>query len=81
MLAVLTWWLIMEILGLAALPLTYRLFKNLPDRGYAFARPLGILLTSYVLWIGASFGFLRHSWGGIVFSILVVAVGSWWFYS
>jgi YYY domain-containing protein len=78
---VLIWWLIVEILGLAALPLTYRLFKNLPDRGYAFAKPLGILLTSYVLWIGASFGFLRNSWGGIVFSILVVAVGSWWFYS
>ncbi len=81
MLAVFTWWLIVEILSLAALPLTQRLFKNLPDRGYAFARPLGILLTSYVLWIGASFGFLRHSWGGIVFSILVVAVCSWWFYS
>ena len=78
---VLIWWLIVEILALAALPLTYRLFKNLPDRGYAFAKPLGILLTSYVLWIGASFGFLRNSWGGIVFSILVVAVGSWWFYS
>jgi YYY domain-containing protein len=81
MLAVFTWWLIIEILSLAALPLTYRLFKNLPDRGYAFAKPLGILLTSYVLWIGASFGFLRNSWGGIVFSILVVAVCSWWFYS
>jgi YYY domain-containing protein len=81
MLAVFIWWLIIEILGLAALPLAYRLFRNLPDRGYAFARPLGILLTSYVLWIGASFGFLRNSWGGIVFSILVVAVGCWWFYS
>jgi YYY domain-containing protein len=81
LLPVLIWWLTVEILGLAALPLTYRLFKNLPDRGYAFAKPLGILLTSYVLWIGASFGFLRNSWGGIVFSILVVAVGSWWFYS
>ncbi|MGA9350871.1 MAG: DUF2298 domain-containing protein [Anaerolineae bacterium] len=81
LLPVLIWWLIVEVLGLVALPLTYRLFKNLPDRGYAFAKPLGILLTSYVLWIGASFGFLRNSWGGIVFSILVVAVGSWWFYS
>ncbi len=81
MLAVLTWWLIMEVLGLAALPLTYRLFKNLPDRGYAFAKPLGLLLTSYVLWIGASFGFLRHRWGGIAFSILAVAAGSWWFYA
>ncbi len=81
LLPVLIWWLIVQILALAALPLTYRLFKNLPDRGYTFAKPLGILLTSYVLWIGASFGFLRNSWGGIVFSILVVAVFSWWFYS
>ena len=78
---VLLWWFIVEVLGLAALPLTYRLFGKLPDRGYAFARPLGILLTSYVLWIGASFGFLRNSWGGIFFSILVVATASWWFYS
>ena len=43
--AVLVWWLVVQLIGLLALPLTYRLFKGLPDRGFAFARPLGLLLA------------------------------------
>jgi YYY domain-containing protein len=80
-LAVFLWWLIIEILGLIALPLTVRLFKYLPDRGYALAKPLGLLLVGYVLWIGATFGLLHNSVGGIVFSILVVGAFSGWFYA
>ncbi|HID61929.1 MAG TPA: hypothetical protein EYP49_04190, partial [Anaerolineae bacterium] len=80
-LAVFRWWLIIEILGLVALPLTVRLFRHLPDRGYALAKPLGLLLVSYVLWIGATFGLLHNSVGGIVFSILAVGVFSGWFYA
>jgi YYY domain-containing protein len=73
MIIVLIWWLWMEVIGLAALPLAYRFFRRLPDRGYTFARPLGLLLTSYLLWIGGSFGLLRNSVGGALFSLLVVA--------
>jgi YYY domain-containing protein len=80
-LAVFLWWLIIEILGLIALPLTVRLFRHLPDRGYALAKPLGLLLVSYVLWIGATFGLLHNNVGGIVFSILIVGAFSWWFYA
>jgi YYY domain-containing protein len=80
MLIVVVWWLWMQILGLAALPLAYRFFGRLPDRGYAFARPLGLLLASYTLWIGASLGLLRNSVGGALFSIIVVAVASFIFY-
>jgi YYY domain-containing protein len=76
MLTVVVWWLWMEVIGLAALPLAFHFFGRLPDRGYAFARPLGLLLTSYVLWLGASLGLLRNSVGGALFSLLVVAVGS-----
>jgi YYY domain-containing protein len=76
MLTVVVWWLWMEVIGLAALPLAFHFFRRLPDRGYAFARPLGLLLTSYVLWLGASLGLLRNSVGGTLFSLLVVAVGS-----
>jgi YYY domain-containing protein len=79
-LQILVWWLILEVIGLAALPLTLRLFAPLPDRGYAFARPLGLLLLSYVLWIGASLGLLRNNTGGIIFSLLAVAALSAWFY-
>lgn len=80
-LAVFCWWLIIEILGLIALPLTMRLFRHLPERGYALAKPLGLLLVSYVLWIGATFGLLHNSVGGIVFSILAVGAFSGWFYA
>jgi len=80
-LAVFLWWLIIEILGLIALPLTVRLFRHLPDRGYALAKPLGLLSVSYVLWIGATFGLLHNNVGGIVFSILAVGAFSWWFYT
>lgn len=76
MLVVVLWWFWMQVIGLAALPLAFHFFRRLPDRGYAFARPLGLLLTSYVLWLGASLGLLRNSLGGAIFSILVVAVVS-----
>ncbi len=74
MLIVLIWWLWMLVMGLVALPLAYRFFRRLPGRGYAFARPLGLLLTSYVLWLGASLGLLRNSIGGALFSLVAVAV-------
>lgn len=77
MLAFITWWLLVEILGLAALPVAFRLFRNLPDRGYAFAKPLGLLLTAYSLWVLVTFGFLRHTWSAIVFLILALAVAGW----
>jgi YYY domain-containing protein len=70
---VFSWWLAIEILGLAALPLAWRLFRNLPDRGYALAKPLGILLTSYVLWLAVSFGFMSNTRTAVVMCILLVA--------
>jgi uncharacterized membrane protein len=61
-------------MGLAALPLAYHFFGRLPDRGYAFARPLGLLLATYFLWMGGSLGLLRNSVGGALFSLFLVAV-------
>ncbi len=45
------WWLTFLLLGLATLPLTLVLFHRLPDRGYAFSRPLGLLIFSYAYWL------------------------------
>jgi len=80
LLHVFSWWLLIQTLGLAALPLTYRLFKWLPDRGYAFAKPLGLLLTSYVLWLGASLGYLRNTLGGALVAIAVtIGISITWY--
>jgi YYY domain-containing protein len=77
---VLVWWLVMLVLGWLALPTAMRIFRWLPDRGYSFARALGLLLVSFVTWIGASTGLLRNDLGGILFSILLLAGLSAWFY-
>lgn len=78
MLDVLRFWLFIQIFALAALPLAWRLFAALPSRGYALAKPLGLLLVTYVLWLSASLGLLRNSTGGILASLLVVLVASAW---
>jgi YYY domain-containing protein len=78
---ILIWWLLLQLFGLVGLPLAFRLLGNLPDRGYAFARPLGLLLTGYLLWLGGSLGFWRNSVGGTLVAVLVVAgVGIWLYF-
>jgi len=47
----LIWLLVIEALGLIALPLTYTLFGRLPDRGLALSKLLALLLAAYVLWV------------------------------
>ncbi len=74
------WWLLLEGIGLIALPLAYRLFRHLPDRGYAFAKPLGLILVTYLLWMSGTLGILRNTWGSILFVLLLVAAGSFWLY-
>jgi YYY domain-containing protein len=74
--AVLSWWLLLQIFGLIGLPVTVFLFSRLPDRGYPLARPVGLLLSGFVLWIGGSLGFWPNGVGGVlVAAALVGGVG------
>ena len=51
MLEYLAYWLLyLELVSLAALPLAYRTFSYLPDRGYALSKPLGVLGVAFVAW-------------------------------
>jgi YYY domain-containing protein len=78
MIEVLRFWLVVQLFALAALPLAWRLFGALPSRGYALAKPLGLLLVTYVLWMGGSLGLLRNSVGGVLASLALVAAVSFW---
>ncbi len=71
---VLSWWALITLAGLAALPLCTRVLGALPDKGYTLARAAGLLLTGYVFWILGSLGFLRNTSGSIILSWLVVLV-------
>jgi uncharacterized membrane protein len=44
------WWLCIEMLGLASLPLAFLLLRNLPDKGWALAKTLGVLVWCFLLW-------------------------------
>lgn len=78
MLQVLIWWLLLELIGLAVLPIAFRFFRNLPDRGYAFIKPFGLLLVAYPFWLLTSLGFLTNTRGAILLVAVVVTALSWW---
>ena len=66
----LTWFLVLELLGLIGVPLARRVFAALPSRGYAFAKPLALLLLGYSFWLLGILQFLANSTGAIVFILL-----------
>ncbi len=76
----LVWWLILEVIGLLAWPAAFRLFRRLPDRGYTFARPLGLIAVNYVLWILSTLGVLHNTLGGVLLAMGIVGVVGWFFY-
>jgi hypothetical protein len=48
------WWALLEFLGILALPLAGAYFRLVPSRGYFYSKLIGLMLASYVLWLGAS---------------------------
>ena len=78
--AVLIWWLLLQAMGLVALPLAFRLLRWLPDRGYSVAKPAGLLMGNYVLWLLGTLGWLRNSEGGIILAFAIVAACGLWVY-
>jgi YYY domain-containing protein len=72
----LTWLLTVEVLGLAALPLAAFLFRSLPDRGYAFAKPLGLLAVGFLnWWLGSIVPYGNEPWLLWLLVIALAAVG------
>ena len=69
----LAWLLAIELIYLLTLPLALLLFRPLPDRGLLLARPLGLLLIAYLVWLGVSLGGLSFSKTAIVLGLAAVA--------
>ncbi len=72
-LAFLSWYIIITLLGLLTFPLVYLLFPALSDRGYSLSRVAGLLIWSYIFWLFTSLGLTRNTVGGILFALLIVA--------
>jgi YYY domain-containing protein len=68
------WWLAAQAFGLVGLPLARFLFRALPDRGYAFSKTLGLLLTGYLAWLVAMLGLAPF--GTALSVVCALAVGA-----
>jgi uncharacterized membrane protein len=68
------WWLLTSLIGLIAWPITWRLFSRFEDRGYGFARIVGLLFTGFLFWLAGSFQLIRINAGGAIISLLLVSV-------
>lgn len=44
-------WALVEVLGLIFLPLTITVFRNIPDRGWAWSKALAVLVVSFCVWL------------------------------
>ena len=71
-----SWYLALFALGLAVYPLVRWTLAGLSDGGYPFARLVGLLLLSYLAWVGGSLGLTFSRGWLVVFAVLLSVVGA-----
>jgi YYY domain-containing protein len=73
-------WLLVSAIGVAALPFVAFFLGRLPTRGLTLAKPLGLLLVAYPLWLLASLGAVPYArWSAIaaIAALLVAGAALW----
>src|SRR3954454_2975061 len=76
MTAALRFFVLIEVLGLAATPLVAVALARLPGRGLAFAKPLGLLLVTWVVWVLGSVGVAQSTVMWIAVVALLAGAGA-----
>ena len=64
-------------MSLAVLPLCGRLFQAVPDGGYPLAKTMGLLLATYLAWLGTNLGLGDFGPLTCVVSLLLIAAICW----
>jgi YYY domain-containing protein len=70
--AVLSWWAISTLFGIAVFPLLFRFMRAMPSRGYPLARTAGLMLTGFVFWFGNVLQLFKNTPGSTLFAALIV---------
>ena len=66
---IIKWWLVLELIGFAALPLTTWIFGNLKDNGIALAKIMGLLFVTYFSWVLTHLG---YNYGTVIVGLSVL---------
>ncbi len=75
--AALSWLVAIEIIGLSILPVAATVLRRAPDRGALSARLVGVVITGWIVWIGASLGFWSASAWSVALTVGFLAAVSW----
>ena len=78
MTTLLSWYLLITLLGWITFPLAYKLFPALSDRGYTLSRAFGLLIWGYIFWLFASLGIAQNDMGGLLLGLVILAGLSAW---
>lgn len=69
---ILSWYIALQFLALAGLPLAWATLKHLPSRGYGTAKALGLLLTGVIFWWGSSLQLWANTLSAVLTSAAIV---------
>ncbi len=75
--AILAWLVVLTALAAVTAPVTMLFFRGFGDLGWGFARPAGLIVSAYAVWIAVSLGIARFSLEWIIGIVALVALIVW----
>jgi YYY domain-containing protein len=72
----LAWFVVLELIGLFATPITLIAFRGLADRGYVFGKAVGLLLVAWAAWMIASLQLAPFTWWVMLAMIALLGIAS-----
>ncbi len=70
--AIIYWWLAVQVIAWLTWPLTYCLFRQLHTRGYLLSKSIGLLLLSYIIWLLASLNIPANQLSTILYILILI---------
>ena len=70
-LSFLQWWATVACIGIIFLPIAILLFDRFNDKGYLFAKTIGIAVTGYIMWLLSSLHILKFTTVSCILSVLI----------
>ena len=78
LLAAILWYLALGAVGLAAMPFAWALFPRFQDRGFGFARLLGLVFATYAMAVAVTLRLMPNGRPAAITCLLLVAACSAW---
>jgi YYY domain-containing protein len=69
-----SWYLTISVVGLLAFPLVFKYLPALRDRGYTFAKLIGLLAWGFLFWLLSTLGVLENTLAGQVLALILLVL-------